>query len=48
MVLGLLVMVVILVLCSVYAPNLQSSAVDSITNGNFGVLPSILLLMICV
>ncbi len=48
MVLGLLLMVVILVLCSVYAPNLQSSAIDSITNGNFGVLPSILLLMICV
>ncbi|MCD8130774.1 MAG: ABC transporter ATP-binding protein/permease [Lachnospiraceae bacterium] len=43
---GLLLVVVFLVLCSVFAPKLQSDAIDKITNGDFDSLPSVLILMI--
>ena len=46
MVLALMAVVVFHVLCSVYAPKLQSQAIDEITNHNFGVLPSILSIML--
>ena len=43
----LLAAVVVIVLCSVYAPSLQSSAIDKITQGRFGELPRVLLMMLC-
>ncbi|MCD8067868.1 MAG: ABC transporter ATP-binding protein/permease, partial [Lachnospiraceae bacterium] len=43
---GLLLVVVFLVLCSVFAPKLQSDAIDKITSGDFDSLPSVLILMI--
>ncbi len=46
MVIALMAVVVFHVLCSVYAPKLQSQAIDEITNHNFGVLPSILVIML--
>ncbi len=48
MVFGLLLVVVILVVCSVYAPKLQSEAIDRITEGKFGALPGVLILMLVV
>ena len=48
MVIALMAVVVFHVLCSVYAPKLQSQAIDEITNHNFGVLPSILVIMLIV
>ena len=48
MVLGLLVIVVLMVACSVMAPKLQSQAIDQLTFGNFHALPAILLRMIAV
>ncbi|MBO5278419.1 MAG: ABC transporter ATP-binding protein [Lachnospiraceae bacterium] len=44
----LLVAVVIVVLCSVYAPNLQSQAIDKISEGHFNELSGILILMLIV
>lgn len=46
MVAGLLGIVVVLVVCSVYAPKLQSEAIDKITDGAFRELPSVLLVML--
>ena len=46
MVFALMAVVVFHVFCSVYAPKLQSQAIDEITNHNFGVLPSILAIML--
>ena len=48
MVAGLLTVVIILVVCSVYAPKLQSEAIDRITEGNFSALPSVLIIMLVV
>ena len=48
MVLGLLVIVVLMVICSVTAPKLQSQAIDQLTLGTFHALPAILLRMIAV
>ena len=48
MVLGLLVIVVLMVACSVMAPKLQSQAIDQLTFGTFHALPAILLRMIAV
>ncbi|MCD8326165.1 MAG: ABC transporter ATP-binding protein/permease [Lachnospiraceae bacterium] len=42
---GLLLVVVFLVLCSVFAPKLQSDAIDKITNGDFDGLPGVLAVM---
>lgn len=46
MILGLLAAVMVVVLCSVYAPKLQSSAIDTIAAGRFGELTPILLIML--
>ena len=46
MVAGLLGIVVVLVVCSVYAPKLRSEAIDKITDGAFRELPSVLLVML--
>lgn len=46
MVAGLLGIVVVLVICSVYAPKLQSEAIDKITDGAFRELPSVLFVML--
>lgn len=46
MVLALLGTVFLLVLCSVYAPSLQSQAIDRITDGQFSLLPRILFTML--
>lgn len=46
--LGLMVSVVIIVVCSVYAPSLQSTAIDKISDGLFGELPGILAVMLIV
>ena len=46
MVIALMAVVVFHVFCSVYAPKLQSQAIDEITNHNFGVLPAILAIML--
>ncbi|MBR6527702.1 MAG: ABC transporter ATP-binding protein, partial [Lachnospiraceae bacterium] len=48
MVLGLLVIVVLMVACSVMAPKLQSQAIDQLTFGTFHALPAILIRMIAV
>ena len=48
MVAGLLTVVVILVVCSVYAPKLQSEAIDRITEGNFSALPAVRINMLAV
>ncbi|HKM34201.1 MAG TPA: ABC transporter ATP-binding protein [Lachnospiraceae bacterium] len=44
----LLLSVVVVVLCSVYAPNLQSKAVDRITQGRFGQLKYVLIAMLLI
>ncbi|HIU67370.1 MAG TPA: ABC transporter ATP-binding protein [Candidatus Caccomorpha excrementavium] len=46
MVAGLLGIVVVLVVCSVYAPKLQSEAIDKITDKAFRELPSVLFVML--
>jgi len=46
--LGLLVSVVIVVVCSVYAPSLQSVAIDKISDGLFRELPGTLVVMLIV
>ena len=46
MVIALLAIVVVMVVCSVMAPNLQSKAIDQLTLGTFDALPKILLTMI--
>ncbi|MBO5197011.1 MAG: ABC transporter ATP-binding protein [Lachnospiraceae bacterium] len=48
LVIGLLVVVVVQVLCSVYAPNLQSKAIDRITEGEFDLLSKVLISMLIV
>ncbi len=48
MILGLLVVVVVVVACSVYAPSLQSSAIDQLGDRSFDKLPPILMTMIIV
>lgn len=48
MVTGLIFIVTFMVICSVTAPNLQSNAINLITDGNFKTLPSVLILMLCV
>lgn len=48
MVISLLAVVVILVVCSVYAPRLQSKAIDRITEGQFSALPAVLITMLIV
>lgn len=48
MVLALLAVVFFLVICSVYAPKLQSQAIDKITDHAFGALPVILFTMLIV
>lgn len=40
--------VFIVVICSVYAPKLQSNAIDRISEGNYGELPDILTSMLVV
>lgn len=45
---GLLLAVTMGVLCNVYAPKLQSQAIDSITQGAFGVLTQRLGLMLAI
>lgn len=45
MIFGLLAVVVLVVSCSVYAPSLQSSAIDKLAEGSFSKLPRILVLM---
>ena len=47
-VLFLLAVVFVVVIASVYAPRLQSDAIDSISQGNFGQLPQILAIMLIV
>jgi len=46
MVFGLMAIVVVMVVCSVTAPKLQSEAIDQLTLGTFHALPAILLRMI--
>lgn len=48
MVTALLIVVVILVICSVYAPKLQSEAIDRIAEGQFSRLPAVLIIMLAV
>ena len=48
MLLALMTAVVFMVICSVYAPSLQSSAIDRISENAFKELPFLLLLMLCV
>lgn len=45
MIFQLLAVVVLVVSCSVYAPSLQSSAIDKISEGAFNKLPGILVIM---
>lgn len=45
MIFGLLTVVILVVSCSVYAPSLQSSAIDKISEGAFNKLPEILVIM---
>lgn len=45
MIFGLLAVVILVVSCSVYAPSLQSSAIDKISEGAFNKLPGILGIM---
>ena len=47
-VLLLFAVVFVVVIASVYAPRLQSDAIDSISQGDFGRLPSILIVMLAV
>ena len=47
-VLFLLAVVFVVVIASVYAPRLQSDAIDSISQGKFGQLPEILIIMLVV
>lgn len=47
-VLLLLMVVLVVVACSVYAPKLQSQAIDAITEGAFEKLPKTLIIMLCV
>lgn len=46
MIIGLLLAVCVLVVCSVYAPGLQSKAIDRIAEGAFDKLPEILIFML--
>ena len=48
MIYGLLGAVVLSVVCSVYAPSLQSSAIDRLSEGAFDKLPRILVMLIIV
>lgn len=48
MVTVLLLVVVCMVICSVYAPKLQSNAIDFITTGNFGKVKNVLMVMLIV
>ncbi|MCD8021848.1 MAG: ABC transporter ATP-binding protein/permease [Lachnospiraceae bacterium] len=43
---GLLAVVIVTVVCSVFAPKLQSNAIDKITNGEFDTLVPVLALML--
>ena len=45
---ALILIVVIMVICSVTAPNLQSNAINHITDGEFDLLPKVLATMLCV
>ena len=46
MVIGLMLIVIIMVICSVTAPKLQSEAIDMLTKGAYSAIPAILLSMI--
>lgn len=46
--LGLLAVVFVVVVCSVTVPGLQSKAIDRIAAGEFGALPKVLFVMLCV
>lgn len=48
MLIGLMIAVIVMVLCSVYAPSLQSSAIDKIAERSFGELPKILCFMLVI
>lgn len=48
MIIGLLAAVIVLVICSVYAPKLQSNAIDIIASGRFKELTPILITMVVV
>lgn len=48
MIIGLLAAVIVVVICSVYAPKLQSNAIDIITSGRFKELTPILITMVVV
>ena len=48
MIIGLLAAVIVVVICSVYAPKLQSNAIDIIASGRFKELPPILITMVVV
>lgn len=48
MILGLLAVVILVVSCSVYAPSLQSNAIDKLSEGAFNQLPRVLVMMIVV
>ena len=46
MVIGLMLIVIIMVICSVTAPKLQSEAIDMLTKGAYSAIPAVLLSMI--
>ncbi|MCD7807326.1 MAG: ABC transporter ATP-binding protein/permease [Lachnospiraceae bacterium] len=46
MVAGLFAVVIVQVICSVFAPKLQSDAIDKITDADFGGLPAVLITML--
>lgn len=48
MIIGLLAAVIVVVICSVYAPKLQSNAIDIIASGRFKELTPILITMVVV
>lgn len=48
MIIGLLAAVIVVVICSVYAPKLQSNAIDIIASGRFNELTPILITMVVV
>lgn len=48
MIIGLLAVVIVVVICSVYAPKLQSNAIDIIASGRFKELTPILITMVVV
>ena len=48
MIIGLLAAVIVVVICSVYAPKLQSNAIDIIASGRFKELTTILITMVVV